>query len=132
MQQAIEHPAPKRAAQERDTYDIDFPVSPSEIVAPVSSSKVPLLDRNVIVLARAIQQHKQHGFEKTLGHVKAEKILHIVEAHSTINLGRSPARLAAGPADFDHLLSVLAYGKKLGAFQDVKRSGYAYPLCQDH
>jgi hypothetical protein len=121
--QTTEQLARKRAAEERETYEVAASMPPVGMETTQPTSNLPVLDRNVIVLARTIEKHQQHGFEKTLGHVKAEKILHIVEAHSAVDLGRSPTRMAAGPADFDHLLAVAAYGKKLGAFQDIRRPG---------
>src|SRR5205814_681649 len=102
---------------------VGAPAQQAGIGATPPASEVPPLDRNVIVLARAIEKHHQHGYERTLGHVKAEKILHIVEAHGMVDLGRSPVRMAAGPADFEHLLAVAAHGKKLRAFQDIRHPG---------
>ncbi len=98
FQEATEELARKRAAEERETYDVAAPVTLEEMEATQPTSDLPVLDRNVIVLARTIEKHQQYGFEKTLGHVKAEKILHLVEAHGAVDLGRSPTRMAAGPA----------------------------------
>jgi hypothetical protein len=91
--------------------------------APQSISHLSPLDRQVILLARIIQQHREYGFDNTLGHVKAEKICHLTEAHYLADLGRKPVRDAAGPVDFKHLLAVLERGKKLGAFSDHQRGG---------
>lgn len=123
FQQATEQLARKRAAEERELYEVAASLPQAGMETTQPASDLPVLDRNVIVLARTIEKHQQYGFEKTLGHVKAEKILHIVEAHGAIDLGRSPTRMAAGPADFDHLLAVAAHGKKLEVFQDIQRSG---------
>jgi hypothetical protein len=107
----------RRAAEERAEYQVAGEEEQGAGMAP--------LDRHVILLARVIERHRMYGsaFEKTLGHVKAEKIAHIIEGQCQINLGRVPERNAAGPVDFKQLLAVIARGKALGAFDELKRSG---------
>jgi len=45
-----------------------------------------------------IQTYLHH--DKTFGHVKAQKILHLVEAEADFDLGRTPIKDAAGPTTF--------------------------------
>jgi hypothetical protein len=113
FQEAALRRATKKAAEAPIGYDSTAP----------SATQLSSLDRHVILLARTLELHKKHGFEKTLGHVKAEKIVHLVEAHCGAELERVPVRETAGPADFRRLLDVIKRGKHLGAFQDKKRPG---------
>lgn len=99
----------------------DSETSAEDSTVPLPSSPLSPVDRQVILLARIIQKHREHGFDNTLGHVKAEKLCHLTEAHYQAELGRKPVRDAAGPVDFKHLLAVLERGKKLGAFSDRQR-----------
>jgi len=59
------------------------------------------------IIAKVIQAHEKNPqYQNLLGHVKAEKVSHLVESHLGIELDRNPKRLAAGPADFPHLKKV--------------------------
>ena len=49
------------------------------------------------VLAYAYHRHALNKREKTFGHVKAQKTLHLTESIGGIDLGREPMRDAAGP-----------------------------------
>lgn len=111
---------------------IDFAQSVQQLAAKIStedstatqpSSQLSPLDRHVILLSRIIEKHREHGYDKTLGHVKAEKIAHLAEAHYQAELGRTPIRHAAGPVDFQRFLAVIDRGKKLGAFYERERGG---------
>jgi len=97
---------------------------PEEVqVSMVTSKKeVSTTDLHVFILARALSKHIETGQVATFGSVKAEKIAHMVESHLGIDLGRNPARLAAGPADFPHLKKVLHRAEKLYAFRGEERS----------
>ena len=118
----------KKAAERREEYDIEQPVAENatlfgdEVLAPAPTGLTPL-DQHVIFLARAIQKHAGTRFEKTLGHVKAEKLAHLAEGHLGVDFNRRPVKDAAGPVDFPHLKEVIARGRALGAFEDVRRQG---------
>jgi hypothetical protein len=58
--------------------------------------------------------------------VKAEKIVHMVEASLGIDLGRSPVKDAAGPNDFPHLQKVEHRARKANYFDFKRRDGLAY------
>lgn len=73
------------------------------------------------ILAIAYQLHESNPeYVKTFGHVKAEKIAHMVEAHVGIDLGRNPVKDAAGPNDFPHLQKVEFRAQKAGYFNFKK------------
>ncbi len=73
---------------------------------PIQIPNISPTDLHAGILAMAFQMHEQHGKQDFFGHVKAEKIAHMVEASLGINLGRSPVKDAAGPNDFSHLVKV--------------------------
>jgi restriction endonuclease S subunit len=76
------------------------------VVAPMSAGMaVDSKQATAMVLALAYERHKRQNREKTFGHVKAQKILHMVEAEAEFDLGRQPIRDAAGPNDFPHMLA---------------------------
>jgi hypothetical protein len=78
---------------------------------------------NVIALAHA--RHEQQKREKTFGHVKEQKVLHLIEAIAKIDLGRQPMRDAAGPNDFQHMLSAEEWAKA-HSFFDMSKRGEGY------
>ena len=61
------------------------------------------------------------------GHVKAEKISHLVESHLGVDLERMPFKDAAGPNDYPHLKKVESRARKANWF-DVRqqKAGGAY------
>ena len=80
-------------------------------------------DLHLAILGKIIMAHEAHPEHKsTLGHVKGEKICHIVENFLEIDLGRNPRRMAAGPADFPHLLKVESRCPRCTATQSSCRS----------
>ncbi len=89
-------------------------------------------DLHAGIIAKIIKAHSENTkYLQTLGHVKAEKICHIIESHFEIDLGRSPKRIAAGPADFKHLKQVEHRARMKNWFTVSKRedeNGYKYNL----
>ncbi len=81
----------------------------------------PEFTANVICFAYA--RHERLKREKTFGHVKEQKVLHLVESIAGIDLGRRPLKDAAGPNDFAHMLKAEAWAKAHGFFAMVKRDG---------
>lgn len=55
------------------------------------------------VLAFAYAKHRTAQRERTLGRVKGQKVLHLVEAVAGVDLGRDPVKDAAGPNDSAHM-----------------------------
>ncbi|MEO8299096.1 MAG: restriction endonuclease subunit S [Burkholderiales bacterium] len=95
-------------------------VQPSHV--PVA---VPEATSNVIAVCFA--RHELHKRERTFGHVKAQKLLHLAESIVGIELDRQPMKDAAGPNDFPHMLKAEAWAKAQGFFDMVKRGeGYEF------
>ena len=85
-------------------------------------------DLHAGILALAYRHYE--GSEKSaqyFGHVKGEKIAHLVEAHLGIDLDRHPVKDAAGPNDYPHLKKVESRARKAGFF-NVKREGLRYVI----
>ena len=98
-------------------------ISTNIIPFPKTIPDISTTDLHAGILAIAYQQHKSDPKHLgTFGHVKAEKIVHMVEAHVGINLGRNPFKDAAGPNDFPHLKKVEHRARK-ASFFDFKRTG---------
>ncbi|ACY13368.1 Eco57I restriction-modification methylase domain-containing protein [Haliangium ochraceum] len=107
--------------------------APAEIEpAPTSMNTQPWrsltpTDRQMLILCRAVAMHDSRG--EPLGRVKAEKIIHLVEALTPVDFERAPVRLAAGPADFPRYHKVKTRAEKLYAFRDVRApTGPGYRL----
>ncbi|MGN7874771.1 restriction endonuclease subunit S [Roseateles sp. 22389] len=81
----------------------------------------PEFSANVIALA--YERHKRQRRERTFGHVKEQKLLHLVEAVGKVDLGRQPMRDAAGPNDFRHMLKAEEWAKQNGFFEMIQREG---------
>jgi type I restriction enzyme, S subunit len=91
---------------------------------PTKIPGITTTDLHAGILATAYNLHEQNAKQKHFGHVKAEKIAHMVEAHAGIDLGRAPIKDAAGPNDYPHQLGVEHRARKAGYF-DFKRVGGA-------
>lgn len=81
----------------------------------------PEFTANIISLAHA--RHERQKREKTFGHVKEQKLLHLVESIARIDLGRRPMKDAAGPNDFPHMRKAEEWAKAHHFFEMVKRDG---------
>lgn len=84
-------------------------------------------DLHAGIIAIAFQKHEQRHQTKTFGHVKAEKIVHMVEARTALDFGRMPIKDAAGPNDFGRLKKV-EHRAKMSGFFGFKRSNGSYQL----
>ncbi len=93
---------------------------------PTRIPDISTTDLHAGILAIAYDVHEKKGNVKHFGHVKAEKMAHMVEAYVAIELGRTPVKDAAGPNDFSHLKRVEHRAEKAGyfKFQRVKGAGY--------
>ena len=79
------------------------------------------------VLAFAYQRHVATRRDKTYGHVKAQKTLHLVESIGGVEMGREPEKDAAGPNDFQHMLGAEDWAKEKQFFEFVERGkGYDF------
>jgi type I restriction enzyme S subunit len=119
---------PKQAAAE------PAPEKSNVIPFPVRIPNISATDLHAGILARAFQHHenapKYLGY---FGHVKAEKIAHMVEAYLGIDLEREPIKDAAGPNDYPHLMKVESRARKANWF-DVKKKkdADAYAFSKKH
>jgi type I restriction enzyme S subunit len=75
------------------------------------------------VVAFAYERHVAKNRVRNFGTVKAEKILHMVEAIGGIDLGRQPLRQAAGPDDAKHRHATWDWARSQHFFRFNKRSG---------
>src|SRR3546814_6216183 len=93
---------------------------------PVVVSGITTTDLHAGILAMAYQVHERHGKQAEFGHVKGEKISHLMEALVGIDLGRVPFQDAAGPNDFPHLQKVEHRARMAGyfLFTRVDDAGY--------
>lgn len=74
------------------------------------------------VIAFAHRRHEQEASQKTFGHVKAQKTLHLVESIGGIDLGRRPIKDAAGPNDMRHMLRATNWAVQQGFFEFAPRA----------
>jgi type I restriction enzyme, S subunit len=101
-----------------DTSPLDVHDTPQRRRA---TPEISPLDRQAIFLAWVVQRHRGTLHERTLGHVKAEKLAHLAEGHCGVEFGRTPVRAPRGPADFEQLKRVIERGKAWNAFKTVER-----------
>lgn len=100
-----------------------------ELTATVAQTATPAANDNFAtpqftaqVLAFAYGRHEQKQKQRTFGHVKAQKTLHLVESVGGIDLGRQPIRDAAGPNDMQHMLRATDWAVRQGFFEFVPRA----------
>jgi type I restriction enzyme S subunit len=107
--------------QESESVIIPFPVAMPNI-API--------DLHAGILAVGYKLHEKRGTLKFYGHVKTEKISHMMEALVGIDLGRVPVQDAAGPNDFPHLKKVEHRARMAKFFTFHERTGGGYRMAK--
>lgn len=92
---------------------------PGKIIPfPVAVPGIAAKDLHAGILAMAYRLHALHPDKLPyFGHVKAEKISHLVEAHLGLDLERQPFKDAAGPNDHPHLKKVEHRARKANWFE---------------
>lgn len=118
----------------QDANDKPVPAKSNVIPFPVRIANISATDLHAGILARAYQHHEQNPKHLIhFGHVKAEKIAHLVEAHLGIDLERVPVKAAAGPNDYPHLKKVESRAQKANWFvvRQQKADG-AYVFHKQH
>lgn len=75
------------------------------------------------IVAFAYERHVAKNRVRNFGTVKAEKILHMVEAVGGVDLGRQPLREAAGPDDAKHRHATWDWARSQHFFRFNKRNG---------
>ncbi|MEI9990132.1 MAG: restriction endonuclease subunit S [Rhizomicrobium sp.] len=93
---------------------------------PKTMPNITHIDMHAGILAIAYQHHEDHSRQDTFGHVKAEKIAHMVETHVGIDCGRTPVKDAAGPNDYRHLKKVEHRAEKAGYFSFKQSAARSY------
>lgn len=95
---------------------------PNNVVPmPVRIPGIASTDLHAGILALAYSAHEaEPKYLAYFGHVKGEKVSHLVEAHLGIELDRAPVKDAAGPNDYPHLKKVESRARKVGWF-DMRR-----------
>lgn len=112
------------------TGELTHDLRESKIIQfPVAVPNITTTDLHAGILAMAYRIHEQHGKQAEFGHVKGEKISHLIESLVGIDLGRMPVKDAAGPNDFPHLQKVEHRAKKAGYFL-FQRAGGAYRVTK--
>lgn len=97
--------------------DVPEPVKTNVIPFPVKIPNISTTDLHAGIIARAYQLHENSKRLDYYGHVKAEKISHLVESHLGIDLERVPYKDAAGPNDYAHLKKVESRARKSGWYE---------------
>ena len=97
---------------------------------PVSLPNISSTDLHIGILAIAHTAHERAGKDFDFGHVKAEKIAHMIEAYVGVDLGRAPVRDAAGPNDFPHLKKVEHRADKAGYLKFASQPSGAYRVTK--
>ena len=100
--------------------------APAPIRFPTELAGISTTDLHAGILALSHQFHEKAGKLEHFGHVKAEKIAHMIEARLGIDLGRKPMKDAAGPNDFPHLHKVEHRARKANFFDFKRVEGAAY------
>ncbi|MFH3479826.1 restriction endonuclease subunit S [Xanthobacter variabilis] len=96
------------------------------------SETVIFAERSAYILSLAYERHRVARRERTFGRVKAQKVLHLVEAEAGFDLGRAPIRDAAGPNDFQHMLAVEQWARKHERFVfETNGAGYLLRRLSD-
>jgi type I restriction enzyme S subunit len=103
-------------------------ILPAETIVKTYNLKPTTVHAGII--AKIIDAHTETPLHANkLEHIKAEKISHLIEYHLGIDLGRTPKKLAAGPADFPHLKKVEHHANLSNWFTISKikdQSAYSY------
>ena len=105
----------------KKTQALPEQVKTNVIPFPVKIPNISATDLHAGIIARAYQLHENSKRLDYYGHVKAEKISHLVEGHLGIDLERVPFKDAAGPNDYPHLKKVESRARKAGGF-DVRQA----------
>lgn len=93
---------------------------------PTRIRSISTTDLHAGILATAYRAHEMKGKLALYGHVKAEKIAHMVEAYVGIDLGRTPVKDAAGPNDYPHLKRVEHRARMARYFDFTRVNGAGY------
>ena len=74
------------------------------------------------VIAYGYHWHEGQRKNRTYGHVKTQKFLHLAESVADVDMGRSPEKCAAGPHDAQHMRQAEDWARENQFFEFVQRS----------
>lgn len=95
------------------------------VATPANDNTSP--DFAASVLAYAYNAHAAEEQQNTFGHVKAQKVLHLVEAMAGIDMGREPFKDRAGPNDMAHMRRAEDWAREEKLFYFEERpKGYTF------
>ncbi len=103
---------------------------PVIIPFPTKVPDISPTDLHAGILAIGYQFHDNNGNLANYGHVKSEKIAHLVESYLGIDLERSPVKDAAGPNDYPHSKRVEHRARMAGFFDFQRIEGSAYRVVK--
>lgn len=99
------------------------PVSEQQAVATTSP------EFGAHVIAYGYHWHEGQRKNRTYGHVKTQKFLHLTESVADVDMGRTPEKCAAGPHDAQHMRQAENWARENQFFEFVQRSdgkGYTF------
>ncbi len=124
---ALEDDGKSKESEEATIYQM-----PGSRVREKKIAKVSGMDATDVqagIMARVINGYERYnGEKKHLGRTKMEKVCHIVESHTRLDLGRKPKRMQFGSADYTRLRNkVEPRARKLGWFNfEEDENGIVY------
>lgn len=124
----LEKAAQAVTVKSRKTAIKAAPTKTNVIPFPVKVSGISHSELHAGIMALAYQQHERSRRAWYFGHVKAEKISHMVESFLGIDLDRKPIKDAAGPNDFKRLLAVESLAREQKWFDVQKQKSGRHVL----
>jgi hypothetical protein len=115
-------------AKSRKTAVKAAPTKTNVIPFPARIPTISHSELHAGIMALAYQQHELSRRAWYFGHVKAEKISHMVESFLGIDLDRKPIKDAAGPNDFNRLLAVESLAREQKWFDVQKQKSGRHVL----
>jgi len=119
---------PAKLSKSRKAAVKSAPTKTNVIPFPTRIPGISPSELHAGIMALAYQQHELSRRTWYFGHVKAEKISHMVESFAGIDLGRQPIKDAAGPNDFKRLLAVESLAREQKWFDVQKQKSGRHVL----
>ncbi len=118
---------PRRTASEQPEI-LELTASPGQVIPfPLPLPGIAAKDLQAGIVAMAYRLHAPDPKKlEHFGHVKAEKICHLVEAHLGLDLERQPVKEAAGPNDYPHLKRVEHRARLANWFEVTRQDSGKY------
>lgn len=107
----------------RQAFDGQLKTVTTRSIGKVFAAQAKSPEFSAAIISLAYERHRRQHREKTFGHVKEQKLLHLVEAIAKLDLGRQPMKDAAGPNDFQHMLRAEDWARQHQVFDMEQREG---------